>query len=100
MSRPWYAVGVSVVGTPDVSIAQPAGICGAPSKNALKILPTATVVVAMSSSHGRPASPGTDTQIGLVPTRPSHPCQGGTMGLALHITTPIKPSAEILCAQN
>jgi len=42
----------------------------------LEILFLATVVVAMSSSQ-RPSPPlGTVTQIGLVPTRPSLPCQG------------------------
>ena len=34
-----------------------------------------------------------------VPKRPSRPCHGGTLGEALHITTPIMPSAEIFCAK-
>ncbi len=63
---------------------------------ALKMRPAATVVVAMSRSHG----PGTDIQIGLVPRRPSLPCQGGTIGEALHITMPIWPAARIFWAHQ
>ena len=62
------------------------------------ILPSATVVVAMSSSQV--LSPGTDMQIGLVPKRGSLPCQGATSGVALHMTIPMNPCAEICCAQN
>ena len=86
---PLYAEAVSVVGTPSESNAQPAGISGWWFRKALKTLPAATVVVAMSSSQG----PGTDMQMGLVPRRPSRPCQGGTIGDALHITIPICPAA-------
>ena len=78
------------------SNAQPAGISGCPLRNALKTLPAATVVVAISSSQG----PGTDMQIGLVPSRPSLPCHGGTIGDALHITMPICPAARIFCAHQ
>src|SRR5580704_10975079 len=39
-------------------------------------------------------------QIGLVPKRVCLPCQGGTIGEALHITIPIKPSLEYFCAQK
>ena len=63
---------------------------------ALKTLPAATVVVAISSSHG----PGTAMQMGLVPKRPSLPCQGGTMGEALHITMPICPASRIFSAHQ
>src|ERR1035441_8761366 len=42
------------------SNAQPAGMAGCPLRKALKTLPAATVVVAISSSQG----PGTDMQIG------------------------------------
>ncbi len=63
---------------------------------ALKTLPAATVVVAISSSHG----PGSDMQMGLVPTRPSLPCHGGTIGEALHTTMPIMPAALIFCAHQ
>ncbi len=62
----------------------------------MKILPAATVVVAMSSSQG----PGTDMQIGFVPSRPSMPCHGGTIGDALHITIPIWPASRIFCAHH
>src|SRR5262245_34694214 len=93
---PLYAASVLVVGTPEESIAQPAGISGCPLKNALKTLPAATVVVAISSSHG----PGTAMQIGLVPKRPSLPCHGGTIGDALHTTMPICPASRIFCAHH
>src|SRR5579872_5210724 len=96
MSIPLYALLVSVVGTPSESKAQPAGISGWPLINALKMRPAATVVVAISSSHG----PGTDMHIGLVPMRPAFPCQGGTIGEALHITIPICPAARIFCAHQ
>src|ERR1019366_9214037 len=96
MSIPLYAASVLVVGTPSESNAQPAGISGCPLRNALKTRPAATVVVAISSSHG----PGTDTQIGLVPTRPCLPCQGGTMGEALQNTIPICPAARIFRAHQ
>src|SRR5690349_24951462 len=82
ISIPLYAFCVSVVGTPSELNAHPAGISGCSLTKALKIFPAATVVVAMSSSHG----PGTDMQIGFVPSRPSLPCHGGTIGDALHIT--------------
>ena len=85
-----------MVGTPSESNAQPAGISGCPLRNALKTLPAATVVVAISSSHG----PGTDMQIGLVPSWPFLPCHGGTIGEALHITMPIWPAARIFCAHH
>ena len=62
----------------------------APLRNALKILPAATVVVAMSRSQGSSSPPGTDMQMGLVPSRPSRPCHGGTMAEALHITMPMR----------
>ena len=39
-------------------------------------------------------------QIGLVPSRPSMPCHGGTMGDALHITIPICPASRIFCAHH
>ena len=55
----------------------------------------ATVVVAMSNSHG----PGTETQMGLVPSRRSWPCQGATMGEALHMTMPISPAPDIFWPQ-
>ena len=58
--------------------------------------PAATVVVAMSSSHG----PGTETQMGLVPSRPFLPCHGGTMDDALHMTMPICPASRIFCAHQ
>src|SRR5512140_2979180 len=99
INSPPNAVARSVVGTPSLSIAQPAGIVVWPAIRALNILPMATVVVAISSSHGRDFSPGTDMQIGLVPTRPSLPCHGGTLGEALHITMPIMPRAEMRSAQ-
>src|ERR1017187_5808341 len=76
---------------PSESNAQPAGIWGCPLRKALKTLPAATVVVAISSSQG----PGTDMQMGLVPNCPFFPCHGGTMGEALHITIPICPAARI-----
>src|ERR1035438_5067360 len=63
---------------------------------ALKTLPAATVVVAISSSHG----PGTAMQMGLVPKRPCLACQGGTMGEALHITMPISPASRIFSAHQ
>src|SRR5580704_8285915 len=85
-----------VVGTPSTSKAQPAGISSLPLINALKILPAATVVVAISSSQG----PGTDMQIGLVPIRPTFPCHGGTIGEALQKTSPICPAARIFCAHQ
>ena len=87
---------VSVVGTPSESNAHPAGISGCPLRNALNTLPAATVVVAISSSHG----PGTDMQIGFVPNCPFFPCHGGTIGEALHITMPICPAARIFCAHH
>src|ERR1041385_7566424 len=93
---PLYASVVSVVGTPSRSNAQPAGISGCWLRKALKIFPAATVVVAISSSQG----PGTDIQIGLVPRRPARPCQGGTIGEALHITMPICPAALIFWAHQ
>src|ERR1017187_2012782 len=96
MSIPLYAASVLVVGTPSESNAQPAGISGCPLRNALKTLPAATVVVAISSSQG----PGTDMQMGFVPNCPFIPCQGGTMGEALHITMPICPTARIFCAHQ
>src|SRR5271157_6229437 len=96
MSIPLYAAAVSVVGTPWELNAQPEGIFGCPLRNALKTRPAATVVVAISSNHG----PGTDMQIGLVPTRPCLPCQGGTMGEALQNTIPICPAARIFCAHH
>ena len=40
----------------------------------------ATVVVAMSSSHGSRFPMGTAMQMGFVPKRPSFPCQGATIG--------------------
>src|SRR5579863_8861660 len=100
MSRPFSAVSVEVVGTPSESMAQPDGICGWPLIIALKIFPAATVVVAISSSHGCSSPPGTDMQMGLVPRRGSLPCHGGTRAEALHITMPIGPAADIFCAQN
>src|ERR1039457_5989152 len=75
---------------PSESNAQPAGIWGCPLRKALKTLPAATVVVAISSSQG----PGTDMQMGLVPNCPFFPCHGGTMGEALHITIPSGPAAR------
>ena len=78
-------------------MAHPSGIVVRPWNCALRILPNATVVVAMSSSHE--SAPGTDMQMGLVPNRWSLPCQGATNGDALHITIPIIPAAEIRCAQ-
>src|SRR5215813_9222471 len=95
MIRPFNAVCVSVVGTPSASIAQPAGIVGCLLNAALKILLAATVVVAISSSHG----PGTATQMGLVPMRFCFPCHGGTIEEASHITMPTWPAAAIFCAQ-
>src|SRR5271157_1819570 len=96
MSIPLYAAAVSVVGTPWELNAQPGGISGCPLRNALKTRPAATVVVAISNSHG----PGTDIEMGLEPTRPCFACQGGTMGEALHITMPICPAARIFCAHQ
>src|SRR6187455_1065064 len=93
---PLYAASVLVVGRPAESIAQPAGISGWPLRYALKTLPAATVVVAISNSHG----PGTAMQIGLVPKRPSLPCHGGTMGDALHTTIPSWPASRIFCAHQ
>lgn len=55
----------------------------------------ATVVVAISSSHG----PGAAMQMGLVPRRACRPCQGGTMVEALQNTSPICPASAIFCAQ-
>src|SRR5690349_11735027 len=93
---PLYASAVEVVGTPAESNAHPVGISGWLLRYALKIRPAATVVVAISSSQG----PGTDMQIGFVPSRPSRPCHGGTIGEALHITMPICPAARIFCAHH
>src|SRR5579862_1341619 len=96
MGKPRTAASVLVVGTPSRSMAHPGGIVSSPFMRALKMRLFATVVVAMSSSHG----PGTDIQIGLVPRRGSFPCQGATIGEALHITMPIIPAADIFWPQN
>src|SRR5207247_5903436 len=98
MGQPSIAAAVSVVGTPSGAMAQPAGMVGSPLMDALKILPMATVVVAISRSHW--SGPGSDMQIGLVPNRFSLPCHGATSGEALHIRMPIRPAGELRCAQH
>src|SRR5258708_6270936 len=93
IGQPSIAAAVSVVGTPFGAMAHPGGIVGSPLMDALKILPIATVVVAMSSSHR--SGPGSDTHMGLVPKRFSRPCHGATRGEALHITIPSSPAADM-----
>src|SRR5450755_3852326 len=95
MGRPRMAASVSVVGAPSESMAHPAGIVGSSFIRALKMRLLATVVVAISSSQG----PGTDMQIGFVPSRGSLACQGATIGDELHMTMPIIPAAEICWPQ-
>src|ERR1035437_252374 len=56
-------------------------------------LPSATVVVAMSSNQRPlPPKPGTATQSGLVPRIAVLPCHGATAGHALLIAMPINPA--------
>src|SRR5258708_8693516 len=81
-------------------MAQPAGISGWALIMALKIFPAATVVVAISSSQGSSSPPGTETQIGFVPSRGCLPCHGGTSADALHMTMPIWSAPDILCPQH
>src|SRR5260370_987104 len=51
IGQPSMAASVSVVGTPFGAMAHPGGIVGSPLMDALKILPIATVVVAMRSEE-------------------------------------------------
>ena len=87
---------VSVVGTPSESKAQPAGNLRLAVEERLEDLACRDG----GGGHIEQPGPGTDMQIGLVPSRPSLPCQGGTIGEALHITMPIWPASRIFCAHQ
>ena len=62
----------SVLGSPSVVTSQPGGV-GRFSLALLRILPAATVVVAMSSRNGSPGRPGAAKAIGSVPSRACAP---------------------------
>src|SRR5947208_1064216 len=72
-SRCFSATMGSVVGRPRSSSAQPAGI-GFPQREATTSLPTATVVVAMSSTNGAWRPAGAANESGLVLSMP-FPCE-------------------------
>src|SRR5580700_3246326 len=98
IGKPSDAILGSVVGLPSESMAQPAGMDLSPLSTALKILLSATVVVAISKR--KVFGPGTAMQIGLVPNIFSRPCQGATSGDALHITMPMYPADAIFRAHH
>ncbi len=70
-----------------------------PRLPALATLFFATVVVAMSSSHRRPASPGRAIARGFVPRQGVLPCQGATAGPAVLREMPMNPPAAIFWLQ-
>ena len=82
-----------MMGLPSWSASQPAGI-SAPNLWAMRILLTATELVAASNTNGASFRVGTATAIGLVPSRGSAPKVGNTDGGQLVMQTPIMSWAK------
>ena len=78
----------SIIGLPSSAASQPPGI-SAPNRPAIRILLTATELVAASKTNGGSFKHGTAIAIGFVPSRGSAPNVGSTEGGQLVIQTPI-----------
>ena len=79
----------SVVGSPSSSSAHPDGI-GLPQRLAMRSLPKATVVVAMSSTNGAWRPAGAAKEIGFVDSLGARPNVGTiAMNAELVVATPI-----------
>ena len=77
MNSPLLTSRGSVLGFPSEVMSQPGG-AGRFSLALLRILPAATVVVAMSSRKGSPGRPGAANAMGSVPRRAWAPNVGET----------------------
>ena len=98
MKPPLLTSSGSVLGWPSLVTSQPCGV-GRFSFALLRILPAATVVVAMSSRNGSPGLPGAAKAIGSVPRRACAPLVGETwMPLAEVVTMPISPASTAISA--
>ena len=78
----------SMMGVPSSAASHPPGI-SAPSRAAMRILFTATELVATSNTKGGSFRAGTAMAIGLVPNRGSAPNVGSTWGGQLVMQMPI-----------
>jgi hypothetical protein len=96
---PAIASAGSVVALPSAFTAQVPGIAS-PAFSAIRILPIAASLVAMSSTIGAGPSDGTAIAIGLFPTTRSAPPGAGISGRVLHITMPIQSSAAAFSAKR
>ena len=98
MNPPLLTSRGSVLGLPSAVTSQPGG-AGKFSLALLRILPAATVVVAMSSRKGSPGLPGAAKAMGSVPRRAWAPKVGATwMPLADVVTMPISPASTAIRA--
>ncbi len=98
MNPPLLTSRGSVLGLPSAVTSQPGGV-GRFSLALLRILPAATVVVAMSSRKGSPGLPGAAKAIGSVPRRAWAPKVGATwIPLADVVTMPIRPASTAIRA--
>src|ERR1700760_2842126 len=86
-----------VVGAPVAVTAQVGGIA-LPAFSAMRILPIAASLVAMSSTIGISPAVGTAIAIGLLPTTRSPPPGGGISGRVLHIAMPMQSAAAACSA--
>ena len=84
-----------VVGAPAAVTAQVGGIASL-AFSAMRILPIAASLVAMSSTIGMSPAVGTAIAIGLLPTTRSAPPGAGISGRVLHIAMPMQ-SASAAC---
>src|SRR5258707_6621341 len=100
MNPPLLTSRGSALGLPSAVTSQPTGV-GRFSLALLRILPAATVVVAMSSRNGSPGFPGAAKAMGSVPKRARAPWGGATWNpLAARVTLPSAPASRALTVQD